>query len=231
MPSLNKALKNVSHVIFDMDGLLLDTETLYAQAFRNILERHGKPYHSEYHLKILGCNSDVINEFFVDQLGLPLSYKEFQDMKEEEMAALVPTCSFMPGAQKLVEHLHKHKIPIAVATSSGQQSFNQKTERHKDFFKLFNHIVMGSTDPDVKNGKPAPDIFLVCASRFADKPQPDKCLVFEDSPNGVQGAKAAGMQVVMVPDQLLDPALTKNATLVLKSLEDFKPDMFGLPPF
>lgn len=80
----------------------------------------------------------------------------------------------MPGVEELIRHLHKHNIPMAVATSASQEATDIKLQDHKDVCKLFNHIVCGTSDPDVKNGKPAPDIFLVAASRFLDKPEPSK---------------------------------------------------------
>lgn len=82
--------------------------------------------------------------------------------------------------------MHENNVPIALATSSSAESVKVKTTHHGELFKLFNHKVMGSSDPEVKEGKPAPDIFLVAARRFPDKPRPDSCLVFEDAPNGVR---------------------------------------------
>merc|ERR1712071_78080 len=135
------------------------------------------------------------------------------------------------GAERLLRHLHSKGVPIALATSSSRENFELKTRQHAEVFSLFSHIVTGSSDPDVKRGKPAPDIFLTCASRFPTSVEPHQCLVFEDAPNGVTAARAAGMQVVMVPDARMDPLMTSHATHVIKSLEEFQPELFALPPF
>ena len=107
--------------------------------------------------------------------------------------------------------------------------YQTKTQNHKEFFALFKIITLGD-DPAVKHGKPDPDVFLVTAKKFEDKPEPSKILVFEDSPNGVKAGKSAGMGVVMVPDERLDSAYFNNADLVITSLLDFKPQEWGFPP-
>ena len=133
--------------------------------------------------------------------------------------------------KKLVRHLHKHNVPFAVATGSGRQGYNSKITNHKDLFRLVSHTVT-SDDPNLERCKPAPDIFQLTASRFASPPKsPADVLVFEDAPNGVAAARAAGMKVVMVPDNRVDEAKCSQAHLVLKSLEEFDPAVWGLPLF
>lgn len=81
------------------------------------------------------------------------------------------------GAERLLRHLHSKGVHIALATSSSRENFELKTTHHGGVFELFHHIVTGSSDPEVKHGKPAPDIFLICASRFPEPtPQPQNVL-------------------------------------------------------
>lgn len=81
-----------------------------------------------------------------------------------------------------MKHLHDSDVPFALATSSSKEIAEIKMANHLEFFDLFHHKVMGSTDPDVKVGKPAPDIFLVAAQRFPDKPDPANVRQLQQTP-------------------------------------------------
>ncbi|XP_044578093.1 pseudouridine-5'-phosphatase isoform X2 [Cotesia glomerata] len=225
--------KNVTHCLFDMDGLLIDTEFRYTEAYNKVLNKYGKNFSWELKASIMGFHFNEAAKRVVEFLELPITPEELMDQVTPYYDILFPDSQLMPGAERLLRHLVKHNIPIALATSSSEKSYELKTRKLKPVFELFHHRVLGGSDPDVKHGKPAPDIFLVAASRFSDSNpvQPSQCLVFEDAPNGVEAAVSAGMQVVMVPDSNLPKELTKRATMVLNSLEEFKPELFGLPPF
>lgn len=223
--------RKVTHCIFDMDGLLLDTENLYTEVTQSIADPYGKTYTWAIKQTVMGLQREAAAIAIVKALELPITPEEYVEVSTEKINQLMGSCKMMPGAERLVRHLHKNNIPIAVATSSGADSVEVKTKNHKEVFDLFHHKVMGSSDPEVKEGKPAPDIFLVAASRFPDTPKPEQCLVFEDAPNGVTAGVFAGMQVVMVPDPQVEEEQRKHATLVLNSLEEFQPELFGLPAF
>ncbi|XP_023708221.1 pseudouridine-5'-phosphatase isoform X6 [Cryptotermes secundus] len=124
--------------------------------------------------KIMGLPGPEYSRAIVEMLNLPVLPEEYYAHSRHEIKNLFPSAKLMPGAERLVRHLHQHGIPIAVATSSSEESVNLKLTNHKELFSLFHHIVMASSDPEVKKGKPSPEIFQICASRFPDKPKPDK---------------------------------------------------------
>lgn len=230
-PQTIVTMGKVTHVIFDMDGLLLDTEPIYDSVMGEIAKSYNKDYLDEIKLKILGRTDQMFAKILVEDLNLPITEEELLVKFYELCRQRFSNVSLLKGAERLIKHLNQHNIPFCLATSASQEIAEIKMKSHQNLFDLFSHKVMGSTDPEVKRGKPDPDIFLIAARRFVDNPKPVDCLVFEDAPNGVKAAVSAGMQVVMVPDPIITEDQRTGATLVLKSLEDFQPEVFGLPPF
>ena len=185
-------------------------------------------------VKQMGLPSDELAKLLVAELRLPISPEQYTLEAKQIQAESFPNCRLMPGAERLVRYLAEQPgVQIAVATSSPRETFELKTTNHKELFALFNHVVCGSSDPEVKQGKPAPDIFQVCASRFPDPlpgvkftPHPASCLVLEDSPAGVAAGLAAGMRVLMVPDPRMFETpehIPRGVTLVISSLEELQP--------
>ncbi|XP_025408314.1 pseudouridine-5'-phosphatase-like [Sipha flava] len=230
--SQSPVFKPVTHVIFDMDGTLIDTESIHKKTYKKIAAEYGKEFPDDLRGKILGRQEFDVAALIIDTLKIDLTPREFLDKVNAIESEDLTKVKLMPGVEDLLEHFRRNSVPMAVATSSSMSSYRMKTSHLQDCFSVFNHVVTGASDPEVKHGKPAPDIFKICASRFPDNPLCNQCLVFEDSSNGVTAAAAAGMQVVMVPDfSSADSQSRANATLVLDSLEDFCPEMFGLPPY
>lgn len=222
-------IKPVTHVIFDMDGLILDTEHIYESSCREILRSFGKEYPYETRMRVLGTTEQATAAIIINELNVPITVQQFIDKQHVICRREFKKLNLMKGADRLIFNLHNAKVPFCLATSSGQDMAELKMSSHQKLFDLFEHKVYGSTDPEVKEGKPAPDIFLVAANRFRSRPEPTACLVFEDSPNGVRAAVSAGMQSVLVPDTIVPAEQRTAATIVLKTLDDFNPKLFSLP--
>ncbi|AES92314.1 putative glycerol-1-phosphatase [Medicago truncatula] len=225
--------KPITHVVFDMDGLLLDTEKFYTEVQEIILARYNKTFEWPLKAKMMGMKAIEAAKVFVEETGISdsLSADQFLVEREDMLRSLFPTSELMPGVSRLLKHLHAKGVPIAVATGSHKRHFELKTQRHGEMFSLMHHVVLGD-DPEVKQGKPSPDVFLAAARRFEGGPvDPSNILVFEDAPSGVRAAKNAGMSVVMIPDPRLDKSFQDAADQVLNSLLDFNPSEWSLPPF
>jgi len=218
----------ITHVIYDVDGLLLDTEQFYTQAYRIIAARYGKTYDLSIKARTIGMKARDSARIIIDTLGLPLTPEQWLETRKALLEELFPNTEPLPGAKRLTQHFKNCGIPQAVATSSDRHYFDLKTSRHRAWFEIFDFVVSGD-DHEVEEGKPAPDIFLVAARRLQARPA--RCLVFEDAPAGVQAARQAGMSVIAVPDPNLKEASFGDANQVLRSLEEFDPVGWGLPPF
>jgi pseudouridine 5'-phosphatase len=190
-----------THVLFDLDGVLLDTERLYTEATQTIVGRFGKTFTWEIKREAMGRDAHASARIVLDRLGVPLTSDEFLAERGPILEALVARCRAMEGAEAFVRTLVAHGVPVAVATSSDRPLYELKVRSHP-WFDLFGAVVCGD-DPRVGAKKPAPDIFLVAAQEL--RAEPARCLVFEDSLAGVEAALAAGMRVVALPDPSAGP--------------------------
>ncbi|MEL6352044.1 MAG: HAD-IA family hydrolase [Cyanobacteria bacterium J06627_28] len=219
-------MPQITHLIYDFDGLLLDTEPIYCQVNETIASRYGKTFTTEVYRKIMGRQAIDCAQILVKELNLPLTAEEHLAARNELIYDLLPQAEPMPGAMEMTQAFSKQGVPQAIATSSAAVTFNKKVKRHRDWLELFQAIVLGD-HPAVKQSKPAPDSFLVAAAQLGA--QPANCLVFEDSPAGVKAGKAAGMSVVAVPAQHMDIALYESADQIITKLADFEGEEWGLP--
>ena len=226
------AAKNVTHCIFDLDGTIFDTENVHFRAFDEVLQQYGKRHSLELWRKILGRSRQDGSRIIIKDNNLPMTIEEFLRLSDEIADRYYVDSVLLPGVEKVVRHLHAHSIPIAIGTSSSLAAVDLKFTKFSELKSFFHHVVGGSEDHEVHEGKPAPDVFLVAAKRFEPPARPENCLVFEDSPSGVRAGLAAGMQVVMIPDaRLVSEEQRREATICLNSMADFEPEVFGLPPF
>jgi pseudouridine-5'-monophosphatase len=231
----------ITHFVFDLDGLLLNTEDIYTVATNQFLAPYGKQFPLTLKTKMMGRKPLVSAKLLVDELDLPITPEQYIEAVSAIQDKLWKTCELTPGAGRILDYAFRNSIQSAVATGSPNSIYIAKTSHHKAFFEQFHTIVCGD-DPHVLNGKPAPDIFLVAAERLGALPQ--NCLVFEDAPNGIQAANAAGMRSVWIPHTFMldkeelqcgmplqNQSIVKkmNATRTYMSLNDFQPDDFGLP--
>ncbi|KAL1481617.1 hypothetical protein MTO96_015333 [Rhipicephalus appendiculatus] len=133
--------KAVSHALFDLDGLLLDTEKLYSRAAEILASRYGKKFTWDLDRRVLGTPDFDAARTIVESLGLPITSNECMEKLNEICHEFYHDCDLMPGAERLLRHLKAHGVPMAVATSTTPALFDLKMSRHGDLAAFFHHVV------------------------------------------------------------------------------------------
>lgn len=211
--------------IFDLDGVLLDTEPLYTKATAHVAARFGKVYDWSVKRDCIGRGTLEAARIIVDALALPLSPEALVHERDLVLTALVARAPAILGAEAFTRALAARGVPLAIATSTEAPLFSIKATAHRAWLGIFGATVCGD-DPRVARAKPAPDIFLAAAHDLGAPPE--SCLVFEDSPFGVEAARAAGMRVIALPDPAMDRARYASADAVVAGFADLTFDRLGL---
>src|SRR5438067_5119571 len=207
----------LSAIIFDLDGVLADSEPWWNQIDARLLAEYGATYCGEYHQNVVGVNYRLAVEFYKEAFGLSVPTEEMMRRRGEIATEFFANrVGLFPHVEEVLQELRQMKLRLAVATSSVGASARPFLHRLQltGFFEV---IVTGE---EVEHGKPAPDIYLCAADKLGIPV--DACLVVEDALPGIAAAKAAKMRVAAIPDRrFANPhEYEKKADCVLNSLEE-----------
>ena len=210
---------NYKAVIFDMDGLLFDTEIVYYEASQMVADQMGFPYDKELYLKYLGVSDEEVwanyHQIFAS-FGKNNVQKFINDAYEETIRRFsLGAVQLKPGVIELLDFLEEHRIPKVVASSNQRHIIELLLEKNQ----LTNYFETIVSAENVKRAKPDPEIFLLAHDYLGTKKQ--ETLVLEDSKNGILAAASAEIPVIMIPD-LLAPSedLQQKTLAVLSSLHE-----------
>lgn len=184
-------------ILFDMDGLVLDTEKLYTRFWMESARDLGYPMTFQQALGLRSLNRSAGQDKLTEYFGPGISYAAVRNHRIELMDAHIEKYGIdvKPGIFELMDYLEAHGIASAITSSSPMENIQRHLSAH-NLLHRFNRLCSGY---DVPNGKPAPDIYLHGAASLNLKPE--ECLALEDSPTGILSAYRAGCLPVMIPDQ------------------------------
>lgn len=194
---MSNSLAPYDAVIFDMDGVLIDTEQLYKQAMQSACRSFGVEMSDAFFMRQVGIASDMARELLRSEFGDSFPLDDYDRHVHDGMIALMADgVPIKPGVPEFLAALKDNDVPIAVATSTARPAALERLTRG-GLISFFDHIV---TRDDVSKPKPDPEPYLTAAQRLGMDPA--NCIAIEDSHNGVRSAHGAGMRVIMVPDLL-----------------------------
>jgi haloacid dehalogenase superfamily, subfamily IA, variant 3 with third motif having DD or ED/haloacid dehalogenase superfamily, subfamily IA, variant 1 with third motif having Dx(3-4)D or Dx(3-4)E len=209
----------IKGIIFDMDGLIFDTETIYYQASQEVADNLGLPYDEDYYDKYIGVSDSDLHEAyhkrydkeFGSALVDEFISKSYQKVEELFIRGMVAK---KPGLDQLLDYLNENNIKKALATSNSRFLVNLLLEKN-NLVQDFQSVVSAE---DVQFAKPNPEIFELALEKLGLKK--DEVLILEDSKNGILAAQKAGIKALMIPDRIPKEAVDYDLAGVLTSLEE-----------
>lgn len=209
-------MRSVKAIIFDMDGVLVDSEPFHIEIEKRMFRKMGLDVSDKEHAGYMGTATDVMWRSIIEKRNLALDVDELTRLTVQEGIPFFKSFEKiepMPGLEKLLKRLLKAKIPMAVASSSDAETVQVITEK-SGLRKYFRYAISSS---EVGKSKPEPDVFLHAAKLLGEKPA--NCLVIEDSKNGIKAAKAAGMFCVAYSGAAAD---SQDQTQADKIVSDYQ---------
>ncbi len=203
----------IKAIIFDMDGVMIDSEPLWEKTERILLARREIEYSPDYRDKIVGLNQNDSGRLMISTFKLSESVEEIIAERVEILTSIYKNeLETVQGLVPLLDDLNERNYPLAVASSSPMRVINFVL----DMFALNEYFSVVVSGECTDNGKPHPDIYLETARLLGVEPH--ECVAIEDSINGVLSAKAAGMTCIAVPDKRLTPDRFESADHICESL-------------
>jgi HAD superfamily hydrolase (TIGR01509 family) len=208
-------------VVFDMDGVLMDSEQLWNQSKEELVRASGGHWREDAPRAMMGMSSREWSQYMHDELGVDEDVQEINRAVVRRMEELYhERLPLLPGAAQVVRSLHR-RWPLALASSANREIIDLAL----DIAGLSGEFSATVSSEEVERGKPAPDVYLEAARRLGVRP--DRCVAIEDSSNGLRSAAAARMAVIAVPNEHYPPAqdaLALAAACVHK-LADITPEL------
>jgi HAD superfamily hydrolase (TIGR01509 family) len=211
---------SIEAVIFDLDGVLVDSETAWVNVKREFTEESGGSWREQAQWDMLGMSSIEWSRYMHDELGVPVEPERISAEVADRLVGLYrEKLPLLPGAVQAVRRLSAI-WPLGLASSSNRNVIDLVLE----LAGLADQFEATVSSEEVERGKPAPDVYLEAARRL--QVDPKACVGIEDSTNGIRSAHAAGMAVIAVPNRDFppEPEALDLAAVVLDSLEDLSPE-------